>query len=289
MVSGLRNASERSSRTSVTCGSARDKEGLPVAGCTQHRKIAWIVTGAAIVLSIAISAAMAGVASNTAAQLAPAASDAGTDAAADEPTAEQPAVEEPAAESVPETAAVERWADETYGSFEPVTATGAGDNLVTLPVGATAGLVTAQYGGTGNFSIAVLNGSNESTGELLVNTIGAYSGTSAYGFQSFSAGVTLQVSADADWSITITPVSTAATLSTSGTGDGVYLFDGPTGQLTATYSGAGNFVIFEETGEDFNFGLLISEIGAYSGTVPLSGGPSVITVTADAPWTLEAK
>ncbi|WP_198417239.1 hypothetical protein [Cryobacterium sp. TMT1-2-1] len=45
----------------------------------------------------------------------------------------------------------------------------------------------------------------------------------------------------------------------------------------------------EQTGEDFSFGLLINEIGAYSGTVPLSSGPSVIVVNADGPWTLKAE
>ena len=33
-------------------------------------------------------------------------------------------------------------------------------------------------------------------------------------------------------------------------------------------------------------GLLVNEIGAYSGTVPLSAGPSILTVTADGAWTL---
>jgi hypothetical protein len=33
-------------------------------------------------------------------------------------------------------------------------------------------------------------------------------------------------------------------------------------------------------------GLLVNEIGAYTGTVPLSSGPSVISVSADGNWTL---
>ncbi|WP_104178400.1 hypothetical protein [Cryobacterium sp. Y50] len=36
-------------------------------------------------------------------------------------------------------------------------------------------------------------------------------------------------------------------------------------------------------------GLLVNEIGAYSGTVPLSSGPSAIVVTADGNWTLLAE
>ncbi|SDK89906.1 hypothetical protein SAMN05216282_11734 [Cryobacterium psychrotolerans] len=47
--------------------------------------------------------------------------------------------------------------------------------------------------------------------------------------------------------------------------------------------------MIEETGEDFNFGLLINEIGDHSGTVPLSACPSVIVVNADGEWTLKAE
>jgi len=47
--------------------------------------------------------------------------------------------------------------------------------------------------------------------------------------------------------------------------------------------------VIEETGEDFNFGLLINEIGDYSGTFPLSAGRSVIVVNADGEWTLKAE
>ena len=265
----------------VLSGSARDKQGLPLAGFAQHKKIAWIATAAAIVLSLLISGVNAAANPNAPAPVAPAASeetDTNTDTVPTTP-------DEPEAD----TATVQQWADDSYGTFEAVTATGTGDNLITLPDGATAGLVTAQYDGSSNFSISVLNASNESTGELLVNTIGAYAGTTVYGFRSLSEGATLQVTADAAWTITIAPVSTATTLATSGTGDSVYFYEGPTGQLTATYSGSSNFAVFEETGNAFDFGLLINEIGTYSGTVPLTAGPSVITVNADAPWTLEAK
>ncbi|GAB3132028.1 TM2 domain-containing protein [Marisediminicola antarctica] len=268
----------------VLSGSARDKQGLPLAEFAQHKKIAWIVTAAAIVLSLVISGVTAGASSNTAAPAVPAAPAASEDTETATDTAPA-APEEPEADS----ATVQQWAVDTYGTFDAVTEIGTGDSLITLPAGATAGLVTAQYDGGGNFSISVLNAANESTGELLVNTIGAYTGTTVYGFQSFSEGVTLQVAADAPWTITMSPISTAAPLAASGTGDSVYFYEGPAGQLTASYSGSSNFVVFQQTSDDFNFGLLINEIGTYSGTVPLTAGPSVLTVTADAPWTLEAK
>lgn len=67
------------------------------------------------------------------------------------------------------------------------------------------------------------------------------------------------------------------------------LYDGAAGKLAATHAGSGNFAVIEETGEDFNFGLLINEIGDHSGTVPLSACPSVIVVNADGEWTLKAE
>jgi hypothetical protein len=185
--------------------------------------------------------------------------------------------------------AAKSWADKKYGTFAPTTATGASDNLVTLPAGATAGIVTATYNGSGNFSISVLDANNQSTGELLVNTIGAYSGTTGYGFTAFGKGVTLEVSADAAWTITVSPVSAAPILTASGTGDGVFLYGGPLGQLTASYNGSSNFVIEQQTGAGFSDPLLINTIGAYAGTVPISAGPSVFTIEADGAWTAVAK
>ena len=109
------------------------------------------------------------------------------DDVADAPTAEAPeavetedAADAPAAEAdepaEPE-ATVQSWADETFGTFTPGTQTGTGDNLVALPAGATAGIVTATHDGAANFAISVLDAENGSTGELLVNTIGPYTGT----------------------------------------------------------------------------------------------------------------
>ncbi|HMH58183.1 MAG TPA: DUF4190 domain-containing protein [Galbitalea sp.] len=185
--------------------------------------------------------------------------------------------------------AAKSWADKKYGKFAPTNATGTSDNLVTLPAGATAGIVTATYTGSGNFSISVLDANNKSTGELLVNTIGAYAGTTGYGFTAFGKGVSLQVSADAAWTITVSPVSAAPILAASGTGDGVFLFGGPVGQSTASYNGSSNFVIEQQTGAGFSDPLLVNTIGAYAGTVPISAGPSVFMIEADGAWTAVAK
>ncbi|MDJ0337934.1 TM2 domain-containing protein [Cryobacterium sp. PH31-O1] len=261
----------------------RDKQGLRLAGYDQYKKVAWIVTGAVTALSMIIS----GVNANNAPSDTPAAVAPVADSAA-EPAAEGPAAEEPVVEAAP-VDTVQTWADDAFGTFEVVTQTGAGDNLITLPAGATAGIVTATHDGTRNFAISVLDASNTSTGQLLVNTIGAYSGTTQHGFNSFGEDTTLQITADGNWSLIIAPISAAPVLVASGAGDGVYLFDGSAGKLTATHDGSRNFSIIEETDEAFSTGLLVNEIGAYSGTVPLSSGPSAIVVSADGSWTLLAE
>ncbi len=276
----------------VLTGNQRDKRGLKLAGYGQHKKIAWIVTAAVIVVSAIIGGvnganasknAVDGLDTGNSAAQAPVA-----DAAA--PAEPQAAKEAPAAKKPATDAGVaQKWADKAFGSFTPVTETGTGDNLITLPAGAAAGIVTATHDGSGNFALSVLDATNESTGELLVNTIGAYSGTTVYGFNALGEGTTIQIMADGNWSLTISPVSAAPALAGGGVGDAVFLYDGKAGKLTATHDGAGNFVVMEETGKAFNFGLLVNEIGAYSGTVPLSAGPSALSVKADGNWTLLAE
>ena len=162
---------------------------------------------------------------------------------------------------------------------------GTGDSIITLPSGATAGLVTANNTGSGNFVIDVLDDSNQSTGDLLVNEIGTYEGATAYGINSFGEASSLKVTSDGNWNITIEPISAAPELEPTGTGDAAFLYTGPPTQLTATYNGDSNFVVYEDT-DEFSMGLLINEIGAYEGTVPLSAGPSLLTVNADGKWSL---
>jgi hypothetical protein len=122
-----------------------------------------------------------------------------------------------------------------------------------------------------------------------VDTIGVYTGTTEYGSSSMGDGTTLQITADGNWSLTIAPVSAAPGLAASGAGDGVFLYDGSAGKITATHDGSSNFALIEETREAFTMGLLVNEIGADSGTVPLSSGPSAIVVSADGNWTLLAE
>lgn len=74
-------------------------------------------------------------------------------------------------------------------------------------------------------------------------------------------------------------------LTTSGAGDGVFLYSGSAVKLAVTHNGSSNFVVSEENSAAFHMGLLVNEIGAYSGTVPLGAGPAAIIIQADGSWT----
>lgn len=209
------------------------------------------------------------------------------DPAAIEEPAEEPAEEEPAQEAPEEETATEPEAGyyaETYPMFEAVVLTGVGDSV--LPVPAAVGIVTSTHDGSANFAINALDASNSPTGDLIVNTIGAYSGTGAFGLSSFSDATSLQVTADGDWSITIAPISAApvTALPAAGLGDVVFLYDGDPGTWAITHDGDANIAVIQFGGLFPN--LMVNDIGPYTGSVPVQAGPSVIVVNANGNWTI---
>ncbi len=179
--------------------------------------------------------------------------------------------------------------DKTYGTFAPVNQTGTGDSVIALPAGVKAGVVTASHQGSSNFALSVLDASNQSTGDLLVNTIGNYAGVTAYGLNGIGGGgVNLQVKADGAWNITISPIGAAPELGLPGgaTGDQVYKYNGAAGNWTFNNQGQSNFAVIQYGGAMPN--LAVNTIGPYSGKVPMFAGPTVITVKSDGAWTVAA-
>jgi len=269
----------------VLAGGARDKQGRPLEGHDRLRVIAWVTTGALLLIG-GIVGAVGGSGSDDAPDevAPPAAVEEST-----EPTETEEADEPEAAPVEAPEPTVGDWANEKWGSFDVITQTGSGDSLISLPAGATGGIVTATHDGSRNFALSVLDAANGSTGDLLVNTIGAYSGTTAWGIHALDGGASIQIMADGAWTVTISPMGAAPAFGGAATGDAVFLYDGGAAALTATHDGSRNFIVREETGAILSMGLLVNDIGAYSGTVPLSAGPSVITVNADGNWTLAAQ
>jgi hypothetical protein len=159
--------------------------------------------------------------------------------------------------------------------------------VITLPAGVKAGIIAATYTGAGNFSIQGLDKSNQPTTDLAVNTIGAYSGTTAFGLETVGGGdATFQITADAAWTVTISPLSTATALPASGTGDGVFKYDGDPKTWAITGASSGNFVVQQYSASPLP-NLAVNEIGAYSGKVPADAGPSIVVINSDGAWTIQ--
>jgi hypothetical protein len=182
------------------------------------------------------------------------------------------------------------WADAEYGTFQSTTLNGTGDSVIPLPAGATGGVVTATHAGAANFALSVIDAANAPTLDLLVNTIGNYTGTTAYGLNSSlgEPGTSIKVTADGIWTVTIAPISAAPALAEAGSGDAVFLYDGEAATKTLTHDGAGNFSVVQHDTSVMGMNLLVNEIGQYQGAVPFTAGPSVIKITADGNWVITA-
>jgi hypothetical protein len=195
------------------------------------------------------------------------------------------ALEEDAAE---EPEAPSNFYEDEYGVFAPLEESGTGDAVVRLPEGALYAIVTATHNGSSNFSIQSLDAAN-GLSELLVNEIGSYSGVTALGFSSFGDSADkLQITANGEWTLLIAPVSSAPGLPSSGSGDGVFIYDGSAPIWQITHSGSSNFAVVQESPSSL-FGLLVNEIGTYDGSVTGVAGPSVVIISADGDWTFTAQ
>lgn len=175
--------------------------------------------------------------------------------------------------------------DEAFGAFAAATKTGRGDGIVTVPAAAKAAVVRATHKGSSNFSIQALDKSNQQV-DLLVNTIGAYTGTTSLGLQRVSEEPPskLKVSADGSWTVTLTPIGTAPAWTTSmkSKGDGVFRYELPAADWKLTHAGQSNFSV-NTYGSDTP-DLLVNEIGKYNGVVPVREGPQIVVVQADGSW-----
>jgi hypothetical protein len=144
-----------------------------------------------------------------------------------------------------------------------------------------------MYSGSSNFQIEGLDAQNQHT-DLLVNTIGNYTGNTAFGFGLGKAPVTLKVTASGPWTVKIAPISTAPALASpaSGMGDAVYQWTGKATTWTISNTGTGNFTVTTEGSGLIGHDLLVNEIGSYHGAVPVKAGPAVAIITSDGMWTI---
>jgi hypothetical protein len=150
--------------------------------------------------------------------------------------------------------------------------------------------VTATHTGTGNFSIVGRDAQNAPAGDLAVDTVGNYNGTTAFGLgTSGTPLVNLKVTASGLWTIKLYPVSTAPMLTSgaTGKGDAVYQWTGKATTWTISNSGgAGNFAVINHGSGAFGADLLVEAFGSYNGSVPVTAGPAVTTIQSDGTWSI---
>ena len=100
----------------------------------------------------------------------------------------------------------------------------------------------------------------------------------------------LEIDADGAWSITARPMTAARSLTSSltGSGDDIVRYRGSAATLTSTHDGTSNFAIIGYESNGSYAGLIVNEIGPYSGTDLIPTGTAILDIAADGNWTLAA-
>jgi len=173
---------------------------------------------------------------------------------------------------------------EAFGTFEPMVFSGSGDDIIRdLPGGFFA--ASAVHEGSRNFIVEGLD-SNDERIELTFNDVGTYSGTALVGNRGDV--VTLDVSADGAWEITVFPIADLPELELGKdySGDQVLIWESSARDLNIVHSGRRNFIIESHTAERRS--LLVNEIGDYDGTVIAPTGFVLLEISADGTWSISS-
>jgi hypothetical protein len=144
-------------------------------------------------------------------------------------------------------------------------------------------VLALTHDGASNSAVISYTAAGDRT-DLLVNTIGPYTGNLPINFVVGEDVAELEITADGAWTATATSVFAAPAFDTTyeATGDDVVQFAGTGDRLAVTHDGESNFVVYAYgAGRD----LLVNEIGAYTGTLRLPDGTVVLSVNADGRWT----
>lgn len=168
---------------------------------------------------------------------------------------------------------------------KPRVYTGFGDDVVKIAKHeTTAEALTITHQGGRNFIVESLDASLRDV-DLLVNTIGNYSGTVVMDASSHKRVQTdsLKITADGAWTITLKPMQAVKSFDGSapieGSGDDVFYYTGKTTSALFAHTGSRNIIVqsYGSRGD-----LLVNDIGAYSGRVVWAEG--LYQVSADGNW-----
>jgi hypothetical protein len=174
-------------------------------------------------------------------------------------------------------------------AFATIKLTGTRNKVAKITIPEGPAIATIAYRGRENFAVWSVDSSGSET-DLLVNTIGNYSGTVFFGLNDHP--VAFKIEGRGTWSVTIKPILSAPRWNTAhllkGKGDAVYLLFPPTEGLTtmqATYRGRDNFAVYAINPDTLD-DLIINEIGNFEGEELLPNGTVVLVINADSgSWT----
>jgi hypothetical protein len=173
----------------------------------------------------------------------------------------------------------------TKAAAKPRVIKGKGDDVVDIPPLGDLSVVVFDCRCSSN---TVLK--SDGPESLLVNEIGKYKGKRWINLEDGAQTTQFEIEASGSWTLTIGSVDQLATKAASGKasgkGDDVIVLGGTATKAKITHSkGSSNFVVYAYSLETGEGGLLINEIGGYSGTRPLQA-PALVEVTADGNWTI---
>ena len=140
--------------------------------------------------------------------------------------------------------------------------------------------------GGSNFSIWAHYGDGKYDKDLLVNTIGDYTGSV---YLQPGREYTLEIKSSGSWSVRAYPIGVSATDTFSGSGDYVTPMFIPSSNVYAIGGGGdSNFAVWGHYGTgEYDKDLLVNEIGIYSGTVMFKHkNYSFFEITCDGDWSI---
>lgn len=167
---------------------------------------------------------------------------------------------------------------------------GVGDDVVRIKAAKARGIVTVRHDGEGHFALWALK-PNGKRDDLLVNTIGSYSGTTVLNMYSWHRAGAFEISADGGWSVKLQPISAAPlwkTATVRSRGDKVLKLKVPIrGLRTMRYrhSGDGAFIV-HALPVSGNPDLLVMKLGAAGGKVRIPAGTKYVSVRSTGAWSL---
>ena len=257
----------------TVAGKQTDKNRQPLEGYTRHKVVALVVTGVLLVGGV-VSGVVGGMVASTAIMNASTLPAGPAISASEEP---EPSVqgtpdESPASEETP-----------IDGELATQTFSGTGNDIKTADLSGLPAVVTFTCESCTGKTTLKTNGAEG----LLVNAIGAHSGSYLIDVEDGTATSQFTIEADSDWTLVVKDVSSIEPSSgaVKGHGDQVVFLAGTSTKAAITNNGEGSFVVLGFGGDFPEFP--VNELGSYSGTVELTAG--FIQVISDGDWTITAK